>query len=323
MTKEYGRSKSHGEKPKKEKGVASNDQILKFTAMPGTEIATSDPQDPVVDENSAKDVSEDSLNWVVDPPSPPGFAQIEELRRRYQPLLTPMHLSQFTDRVPHCFDEPVDYWIAWLDQHDCCGFVKNVEDATETIPLIMRFGGFWTDKAVKSMYLGCTVRVRGFYKVSAIGNAREFGPFVTRGQKKNNNLFAGIPTPSAFAFEWAVISKPKIIRSLGMVFEDNSFEKKGGLFLGGMVKDVEYDEQYFASPEKWPIPEMKKIPAPGSPVIINYVEITDPYVTFECKDKLILLPPYMRDEMDTGPRIEQGYLFAWLDLTMVPSRKYF
>ncbi|CAD5233475.1 unnamed protein product [Bursaphelenchus xylophilus] len=264
----------------------------------------------------------DDLEWVREPPSPTSMVPIDRVRAEYYPLLAPMHLFRFTSRTPIYFERPVDYWIIWSDRHDCCGIVKKEEDTTDGVPLIIRFGGFWTDKAVRSMYLGCTVRVSAYYKMTGLGNSNELMEIVPRGSGIKDIVFAGIPVPSAFACEWAVISRPAIVRTLGIVQEDISYEKNRGFQLAATVMDCEYNEKFVACQEKWPIPQLKKVPEVGSPVIINYVEVREPHIFFECKDKVIPLPPYMCMEFRNKDVLWDNYVFGWLDIGMEPSRKF-
>ncbi|CAD5233471.1 unnamed protein product [Bursaphelenchus xylophilus] len=285
-------------------------------------VAQSDVQAVIVETRPQR--ASDGLKWHTDRPSPGGHVEVNKWIQTYAPLVVPLHLTHYTDSKHFYFDQPIDYLIAWSDGHDCCGFVKQYDDATENVPLVMRFGGFWTSTAVRNMYVGCTVRVRGYVRMKdREGGQRDVAPIMTRGCDVGSVLFAGIPSPSAFAIEWAVVSRPKIVRTLGTLVEDKSYQPndKGKLLLG-RVKDCEYGDEYIACSEKWPIPEIKELPPVPSPVILNYVEITERHVTVKCKDKYLLAPEYMESYFRTSDPSDHTFLFAWLDLSMTPSRTF-
>ncbi|CAD5233472.1 unnamed protein product [Bursaphelenchus xylophilus] len=263
----------------------------------------------------------DILKWHRERPSP-GPKCYREYREAMRPLVPPILLGQFTDSTPITLPKPVDYLISWCDHQTCCGFIKNVEDATENVPLVMRFGGYWTDCAILSMFVGCTVRATAYLKVKALKQGAQWNPLVPLGSDIRTFLFAGTPYPSAFAWEWAVVSKPNIVRSLGIIKEDHSYETEEFRHLRAVIQDCEYGEELFACPEKWPLPDIREVPPPGTAVAINYVEITEPHTLFHSRDKILLFPNYMVEYAKTTDILDKTYLFGWIDLTMQPSRCY-
>ncbi|CAD5229742.1 unnamed protein product [Bursaphelenchus okinawaensis] len=300
------------------KAVVSND-VRNFNSL------NDDLQRPIITTvvHTRTHNEDDGLKWHVDRHSPPGNELLSQWYDAFKPLVPPIHLANFTDIVCHQFDQPVDYLISWTDRHTCCGFVRNEVDATENVPLVMRFGGFWTDKAVHSMYIGCTVRVRRYVKMKVKGTSGYLTPgrITPRGLEYTAYLFAGIPISSAFAIEWAVVDKPRIVRTLGTLVKDLTQESKGTLLVGD-VKDCEYGDVYPAAMEKWPVPDIKKLPQVPAPVILNYVEIKQPHVLFKGRDRSLLMPSYMENDMPTSPVSENSYVFAWIDLSLTPSRTF-
>ncbi|CAD5233473.1 unnamed protein product [Bursaphelenchus xylophilus] len=263
----------------------------------------------------------DGLKWYHDRPSPGHGAALREFKDAIFPLSWPMNLVQGTSTLHHYFDRPIDYLISWSDECAAYGFVKEFEDATDTVPLCVRFGGFWSLQAVKSMYIGCTVRVKGYLELKADVYHDEVLPVVPRGTDKSGFIFGGIPKASAFALEWAVISRPAIIRSIGLLKEDISYEEREKLHLVGIVKDVEYNEEFTVCQSKWPTPSIKCLPCPPYPVVINWLEIREKVIMHPTRHKSILLPEYIHHYMRTSEPTN-GYVLGWVDLEMKPSRTF-
>ncbi|CAD5229756.1 unnamed protein product [Bursaphelenchus okinawaensis] len=259
------------------------------------------------------------LKWHRDSYSPSHSPRINEIKEEHYPLVHPMHLKQFAHKTEVKFDHPIDYLINWHDTHDCCGMVKSEDDLDDKVPIVIRLGGYWCDKAVRTLYVGCTVRVKSFYRVGALGNNREEAEIVSSPSCISKIMFSGIPAPTGFAAEWAVIHKPKITRTLGMVTEDMSLENKAGTILNGLVRDYEFNEELMVCHEKWPIPQIKKVPEYGRTVVINYVEIDEPHSVYQCRDKGLLMPAYMGGYNDANYH-DNTQFFAWIDLTMEPRQ---
>ncbi|CAD5229744.1 unnamed protein product [Bursaphelenchus okinawaensis] len=263
-------------------------------------------------------VGEDGLKWHCDTASP-SFYYPHEYRLRFAPVVPSLFLGQFTGRRTFKFDEPIDYLISWSDMLCCVGMIANNNDANSTVPLTVRFGGHWTDAAVKSMYVGCVVRVKAYMELKEL-HCANLSPVLPLGATKDIS-YIGIPIPTAFACEWAVVSKPRIVRSLGMLIEDKSYSKEF-YFPRGIVRDFEHNQELFAAPEKWPIHQVKELPPVNTTVVINYVEITTPHVIHDSRDKDILMPDYMRNYISRTYSKVHSFVFGWLDLTMQPSRVY-
>ncbi|CAD5229746.1 unnamed protein product [Bursaphelenchus okinawaensis] len=264
--------------------------------------------------------------WYYDKPSPNISTPLNEFKDKIYPLRNPIKLLQGARPFHFYLCPPVDYLIAWTDNCTALGYVKNFEDATENPPLCLRFGGFWSEKACKSMYVGCTVRVKAYLQLKEDIYTDEPLPVVPRGSVEDSKdlLFKGIPMPSGYAAEWAVIYRPKIIRSLGLFKKDMSQMTKGNfLNLSGIVYDFEYEQELCVSHEKWPIPECKKLPEVDSAVVINWIEIQEKVIVHDSNHwQKILLPEYMHYYLKTSNATSSVYIFGWVDLTIEPSRTF-
>ncbi|CAD5229752.1 unnamed protein product [Bursaphelenchus okinawaensis] len=270
----------------------------------------------------------DSLNYYKDRPAPGFNAMLTEYQQRLAPLTCTLYFMEGTGTMHYYFEKPVDYLISWTDNCIATGFVKRMDDATDMVPLCIRFGGYWSNKAVRSMYVGCTVRVRGYLELKERFNEKETMAISPRGSsEKPDFLFAGAPRPSAYALEWAVVHKPKIIRSIGMLLEDQSYEKKGKRHLEGIVQDFEYNERLVACHEKWPVPEMKALPIAPCPLIINWIEvwlnmINETVIIHRSQQRHIVLPDYIHYYLRTNQPVDKTYVFGWVDLAMKESRVF-
>ncbi|CAD5229758.1 unnamed protein product [Bursaphelenchus okinawaensis] len=260
------------------------------------------------------------LKWHRDLPSPSFSVQLNRIKEEYYPLNYPMHLTQFSHKTEVKFDHTIDYLITWRDTHDCCGMVKSKDDLGDGVPIVIRFGGHWSEKDVRRLYIGFTVRVKSMYRVGAVGNCRKEADIVSSKNCINDIMFSAIPFPTAIACEWAVVHKPKIVRTLGMVLEDYTWENKNGLVLAGLVQDSKFNNKVMVCHERWPVPQMKKIPEFGRAVVINYVELNEPHTVYQCRDKGLLMPDYMSGVSVNANYHGESHHFVWIDLTFEPRR---
>ncbi|CAD5229750.1 unnamed protein product [Bursaphelenchus okinawaensis] len=260
----------------------------------------------------------DEQEWQREAPSSGGGA--DELAMEMYPLVPPMFLKQFTGKTPFQFDRPIEYIIVWCDSMCCCEMVRNEEDATETVPLIIRFGGHCSD-TVNKMYVGCVVAVRSYLEVKHVLKRSKMMPITSVGCDFRDMFYGGAPQPSAFALEWMVTYMPVIDRSLGLLVEDLSYGENF-LYLRGKVRDYEYNEEITVTYEKWPFLKEKKLPPINTAVVLNYVKFVDPYISFTNKHgSQIPLPQYMIKYVKADKDTTE-YVFGWVDLSLQFSRRY-
>ncbi|CAD5229754.1 unnamed protein product [Bursaphelenchus okinawaensis] len=277
------------------------------------------------DESSKSDAvaREDGLIWHSEKPSPTGFAVLNQWKNLFGDIDTPLHLKQFTNSEATVFEEPIDYLISFTDHHCALGMVKNKTAAQSGIPLVVRFGGFWSNIAVKSMYVGCTVKVAAYYNVTNVLDIREMCEVIDINSLcVKNVVYAGVPRATGCAAEWAIVSRPNITRSLGLVTNDNSGTSKYGLrVLEATLQDMEYSQRVFANHEKWMLTGHSRVPPVGNPVALSYIELNEPHCIFTCRDKLLLFPDYY-GEMISKDVLEFSYFFVWVDTKLEPVKTF-
>ncbi|KAI6183207.1 hypothetical protein M3Y97_00463900 [Aphelenchoides bicaudatus] len=132
-----------------------------------------------------------------------------------------------------------EYLIGWTNGHIAIGFIRNPFECQdpESLPVVCQFGS-WETTEQRSLRTGSVVMVKEYGGILfKDGSARKRLNF---NEPLRSFVENGIPYPTIMATEWALVSKPKMFRTLGVLQKFHAtYLAKNDLVLSGQAWDQE------------------------------------------------------------------------------------
>lgn len=115
------------------------------------------------------------------------------------------------------------------------------------------------------------------------------------------------------ACEWAIVNKPEIKRTLGVIEDFWSKKMKDeGVSFKGIVSDQEYNERVEVYTDQCPI-YIKNAVKKDTPVILNWIAVKEPHTLhYNFENFATLLPD--RDDLQIDDKVDEGRWFGWIDI---------
>jgi len=232
-----------------------------------------------------------------------------EACQRFAPRIKPRNYDVLVDSRVHQM-QPTEYLIGYSNQFISIGMIKRQEDI-QGQPLTMQFGN-WKIVDGKDLCVGSTVIVKSFAQMLDRHNNKP-KMYPIKYSSLHDLINEGCAYSNVQAVDWAIVSKPKVISSIGRVKEMTTEIRPGRYIrLIGTIYDYEYTCDYKVLDDFWPM-YIKEAPEKDSAVIVRWIEMKEPYSVFIGRNGLsTILPEYARNYLNLEKR-EADYIVGWVD----------
>ncbi|KAI6183208.1 hypothetical protein M3Y97_00464000 [Aphelenchoides bicaudatus] len=199
----------------------------------------------------------------------------------------------------------IQYIICYCNDVTAVGMIKNKNEIQDG-PLTMQFG-YWNSPDGQKLCVGSTVIVSEYANLMNHGKAK---PYAVGKQAKEKEFFNdGYIYSNVIACRWAIVSKPEISSSLGMI-KGFGFERDldGGVRYSGQVFDQEYGGVNMEVPDDLWSYDITENPRLTTATVLVWADVQDPHTNYEKGNGLPhLLPSYAEEYFGLGKLHETGY----------------